>query len=174
MRNSNLKHLLLIGAAILCLGYGATAQSQYKLYAGFVYHFAKFTQWTPEKSTGDFVIGVYGADGMVSAAKALAASKKVGSRKIVVKKLASVSEAKACNILFVGAGKKGDISSASSMAKANNVLLITESPNATAEGSAINFTKAGGKVAFELSVSSAKSQKVKISSELQKLAIVKS
>ena len=174
MRNLNLKQLLLVGAAILCIGYSATAQSQYKLYAGFVYHFAKFTQWTPEKSSGDFVIGVYGVDDMVAAAKALAASKKVGTRNIIVKKLASVSEAKACNILFMGDGKKGEITSAASMAKANNVLLITESPNATSQGSTINFTEAGGKVAFELSVSSAKSQNVKISSELQKLAIVKS
>lgn len=174
MRTINLKQILLLGAAILCIGYSASAQSQYKMYAGFVYHFAKFTQWTPAKSSGDFIIGVYGAADMVSATKALASSKKVGARKIVVKQLSNISQGKACNIIFVGNNKKGEISSAATMAKANNVLLITESPNATAQGSTINFTKQGGKVAFELSVSSANSQKVKISSELQKLAIMKS
>lgn len=174
MKNINLKQLLLLGAAILCLGYSATANSQYKLYAGFVYHFAKFTQWTPEKSSGDFVIGVYGANDMVAAVEALASSKTVGNRKIVVKNISSVSQGAACNIIFIGDSKKAEIKSAAAFAKANNVLLITESADGTALGSTINFTEAGGKIAFELSLSSASSQNVKISSELQKLAIVKS
>lgn len=174
MRTKNIKQVFILGIAMLCLSFGANAQAEYKLYAGFMYHFAKFTQWPADKSSGDFVIGVYGADAMVSAVEALAASKTVGARKIVVKKLSSVSQGSSCHILFVGNSKKGDIGSAASMAKSNSVLLITETPNATSQGSTINFTESGGKVAFELSLSSANSQNVKISSELQKLAIIKS
>ena len=167
------KGLLLILITIFCFHIQVKAQAHYKLYAGFMYHFAKFTQWPSNRQSGDFVIGVIGSKDMAAAAKALSGSKKVGARKIVVKELTSSADAKNCHILFVADSKKGELAKATAIAKANKILLITETPNATSKGSTINFVQAGGKVKFELSKSAAASQGLKISSELQKLAIIK-
>lgn len=170
----NIKRIILLAAAICCFGYVASANSQYKLYAGFVYHFAKFTQWPSDKQSGDFVIGVIGSSDMVAATKALASTKQVGNRRIVVKSYSSATEAKGCHILFISKSMNNELVKARAIAKDNSFLVITESENATAEGSTINFVSNSGKVQFELSKSAALSQGLKISSELQKLAIMKS
>ena len=109
---------------------------------------------------------------MAKYATALAATKKLGSRKIVVKEYSSASAAGECSILFLAKGKTSELSSASSLSKSKNILVVTESPGAAADGSTINFVQQGGKIRFEMSKSAAKAQGLKISSELQKLAIM--
>lgn len=168
-----MKKILLLLAAVLCLSFGLLANPHYKLYAGFIYHFAKFTQFPSDKQSGDFVIGVLGSKDMAAATKALASSKTIGNRKIVVHQFNNTSEIKNCHILFVANNKKGDISKVTSLANNKKFLVITETPDATSQGSTINFVEANGKVKFELSRSAAVSQGLKISSELQKLAIIK-
>lgn len=168
-----LSRIILLISAALCLGYSATANTQYKMYAGFMYHFAKYTQWPTAKQSGDFVIGVIGSSDMTAATKALATTKKVGNRKIVVKSFANASEAKNCHILFVAKNKAAEISKATALSKTHNFLVITETANATTKGSTINFVADAGKIRFELSQSAVSSQGLKISSELQKLAIIK-
>lgn len=165
------KKLLLIGILML-FGTKIFAQAEYKLYAGFMYHFAKFTQWPSSKQSGDFVIGVVGSSDMAKYATALAASKQFGNRKIVVKEFSSASSAGECSILFLAKGKTGELSSANALSKKNNILLVTESPGAGRNGSTINFVQQDGKIRFELNKKTADSQGLKISSELQKLAIL--
>lgn len=165
---------ILIAIAVFFFTLSATANSQYKLYAGFMYHFAKYTQWPTAKQSGDFVIGVIGSADMTEATKALAASKSVGNRDIVVKTYNSAAEATGCHILFIAASKTSEIAKATALAKTHNFLVITETPDATTKGSAINFVEAGGRIQFELSTSAVNAQGLRISSELQKLAIIKS
>ena len=165
------KNFILVVFAMM-FSFNSMAQAEYKLYAGFMYHFAKFTQWPSSKQSGDFVIGVVGSSTMAKYATALAATKKLGSRKIVVKEYSSASAAGECSILFLAKGKTSELSSASSLSKSKNILVVTESPGAAADGSTINFVQQGGKIRFEMSKSAAKAQGLKISSELQKLAIM--
>ena len=165
------KKLFLIGV-ILMLGTNAFSQAEYKLYAGFMYHFAKFTQWPSSKQSGDFVIGVVGSSEMAKNATALAASKQLGDRKIVVKEFSSASSAGECSILFLAKGKTSELSSANALSKSKNILVVTESPGAGGNGSTINFVQQDGKIRFEMNKKTADSQGLKISSELQKLAIL--
>lgn len=169
-----LSRTILLITAMLFFGQSASANAHYKLYAGFMYHFAKYTQWPAAKQSGDFVIGVIGSADMTTATMALAATKTVGSRKIVVKTYLSAAEAKDCHILFVSNAKSSEIEKAHALSKTYNYLVITETTNATSMGSTINFVEHSGKVQFELSKSTVSSQGLKISSELQKLAIIKS
>lgn len=165
------KNLVLLAIATV-MSFNSMAQAEYKMYAGFMYHFAKFTQWPSAKQSGDFVIGVVGSSTMAKYATGLAASKKLGSRKIVVKEYSSASGAGECNILFLAKGKTSELSAASSISKSKNILIVTESPGAAKSGSTINFVQDGGKIRFEMSKKTASAQKLKISSELQKLAIM--
>ena len=165
------KNFILVAIAML-FSFNTMAQDEYKLYAGFMYHFAKFTQWPAAKQSGDFVIGVVGSSAMAKYGTALAATKKLGSRNIVVKEFSSASSAGECSILFLAKGKTSELSSASSLSKSKNILLVTESPGAAGDGSTINFVQKDGKIRFEMSKGAASAQGLKISSELQKLAIM--
>lgn len=170
----NTKRIITIAIAVFTLTVSASANSQYKLYAGFMYHFAKFTQWPADKQDGDFVIGIIGSADMMEATTALASSKRVGTRNIVVKSFNTAAEAKGCHMVFISKSKEGEISKATLLAKTHQFLVITESSNATTHGSTINFVESAGRIQFELSKSAADAQGLRISSELQKLAIMKS
>ena len=167
-----LKSTVLIAIIMMCSMQAVHAQAQYKLYAGFMYHFAKFTQWPSAKSGGDFVIGVYGSSDMAKSLSALAASKKLGARKIVVKQYKSASSVENCHILFVAKGKTSDLGTLSGTSKTKNMMIVTESSGAAKKGSTINFVQKDGKIKFEMNPKTAKSQSLKISSELQKLGII--
>lgn len=164
--------LLILGLTFFLASSSAQAQSAFKVYSGFIYHFTKYTQWPSSLQSGDFVIGVLGSSEMSKELESLASAKKVGSRKIVVKSFASASEVDACHILFIGKSKTGDLGSVLTKAKSNSTLVVTESDGAAKQGSIINFVEAGGKVRFEMNVDNAKSHNLKISSDLQRLAIL--
>lgn len=150
----------------------SSSQSNFKVYSGFIYHFTKYTQWPASMQSGDFVIGVIGSEGMNKEMSSLAAQKKVGSRAIKVKSFATASEVERCHILFLPKEKSSDLSAVAAKAKSNNSLLVTESDGAAKNGSIINFIEANGKVRFELNLAAAKAHELKISSDLQRLAIL--
>lgn len=170
----NMKRILLTALTVFAITVTASANSQYKLYAGFMYHFAKFTQWPADKQDGDFVIGIIGSSDMVEATTALASSKRVGARNIVVKSFHTAAEAKGCHMVFISKAKESEIAKATELAKIHKFLVITESSSASSQGSTINFVENAGRIQFELSKSAADAQGLRISSELQKLAIMKS
>lgn len=160
--------LLLMGSIF---SVGNSMQNNYTVYASLMYHFGKFIQWPPPKNSGNFVVGVYGAGELFSSLTDLAKSKKIGNRSITVKKMTGVSGGGDCNILFIGESKKKEISNASTSLKGKGVLIVTESSGAINSGSIVNFVQRNGRVAFQLNLPEADKQGVKISSELQKLAV---
>lgn len=166
-----MKQIYLIALALLFTA-ASHAQSTSKVYSGFIYHFTKSVQWPSSSQNGDFVIGVLGASEMESDLDALAASKKVGSRKIIIKKYGSASEVGECDILFIGKGNTAQLSKVAATAKLNSTLIVTESEGAATQGAVINFTSQNGKVRFELNMNKAKDHGLKVSSDLQRLAIL--
>ena len=149
----------------------AKAQSTNKVYSGFIYHFTKYTQWPSEMQGGDFVIGVVESPEMFKELQNLAGTKTVGGRNIVVKQF-STGRIEQAHILFIAKSGTGQLSGMLEKAKANNTLVITESPGAATKGSVINFVENAGKVRFELNLNNAKAHNLKISGDLQKLAII--
>lgn len=153
------------------LSFSSFGQTEYKVYSGFVYHFAIKTQWPASRSSGDFVIGVVGKSPITAYLKGLASVKKIGSRKIVVKTFNSVNEITNCHIVFLPKNQNGSLATAAQKTKGMNALLITESPGAAKKGAVVNFVNKDGRVRFELNKQRATSHGLKISSDLQKLAL---
>ena len=56
------------------------------------------------------------------------------------------------HMLFIGAEEKGRLASYTSAARRRPVLVVTESPNALAQGSMINFVVVDRRVRFEINV----------------------
>lgn len=163
--------------AIVFIGFfgagSSYAQSEYKMYAGFIYNFTRYIQWPANKSTGDFVIGYVGGSEIAAPLNELAATKNVNGRKIVVKKIAAPAEASACHVVFFSKTASASVASFKTAMKSGSALVITEHAGMTDKGSIINFIQEEGKVKFELKDSEALAYGLKVSADLKKLAILK-
>lgn len=155
---------------MLCfITYASSAQS-YQLHAVYIYSFIRYIQWP--NNTGNFTIGVLGESPINSHLDNMAATKKAGSRTIVIKKFSSASEVTPTDILFIANSVEESVEAFKSTSISNNTLIITEKEGQGMAGSAINFIEKNSKLAFELNKSSIEEAGLKVSSELARLAII--
>jgi hypothetical protein len=158
---------------MLLFPYLSEAQGQYDIYAGFMFHFGKFVQWPSELQSGDFVIGLVGDCPIKNRLDNFAATKNINGRKIVIRTVASTTDLKGCNILFIPKNENAKLATYASGAKTYNILLVTESEGNITKGAVFNFIEKEGKVRFEFNQSEADSHVLKVSADLVKLAVAK-
>lgn len=144
----------------------------YKLHTVFVYSFTRYVIWPEGYNEGDFEILVMGESPMVAALQEMAQAKKVGERHIKVTTIASPSEIRKCNILFIPSAQSGQLPDVVAKVSNQSILIITEEPGLGTKGSVINFIMKDGKLAFELNQAAVSRQNLKISNELARLAIL--
>ncbi len=163
--------LLILGIAAYCSAIGQT--SNVKMQSVFIYNFTKMVSWPAAYQSGDFVIGVLGNSPIIAELQNMASTKKVGNQTIVVKTFASAGEISKSHILYVPTSQIANIGAVTGKVSGNSTLIITDSEGATTKGAAINFVIQENKQKFELNESNATKYGLKVSGELQKLAIVK-
>ena len=112
-----LKKLYSLTFLILGLTICSNAQQEAQVQSAFMYHFTNYMQWPAEKQQGDFIITLVGNDPIENFLKALAASKKVGLQKIVVKKVSTPSKISDCHIIYMSDAALGQFDSGKSIAK---------------------------------------------------------
>ena len=122
--------------------------------SAYIYHFTKYIEWPTEKQSGDFIIGVVGDSPIIPFLRTLAASKKAGMQKIVIKQFATASAATNCHILFLSSDSSNELSGAISKGIQYHSLVITEKKGCGQKGSGINFVLVNGKARFEINESS--------------------
>lgn len=152
------------------LVFPAPAQVNYKIHSLFMYKFTQYIEWP--STSGDFVIGVVGNSPIIAELEAIAATKKVDTRTIVVKKMSASSDLSGCQMVFISDGQSSNISAISAKLQGKPVLLVSESPGAAKKGSGINFVIIDDKMKFELNKAAVEKQGLKVSGDLTKLAIV--
>ena len=183
--------LVLLGGAIAPRSRAGSEPSQeYKVKAAFLYNFVKFVDW-PKEKMGDpndpITIGVIGKDPFGKAFEPVK-DKKVKGRKVVVKQFKSITElkklgesgkgeldkqiegVKKCHLLFVCSSEKESIKEILDTLKDQSVLTVGDTNDFLESGGVINFVMEKQKVRFEISDSAAKRSKLKIRSQLLRLA----
>ena len=166
-----MKQLFLILVGFLILN-TAKAQTE-KMEAVFIYQFmSKYVEWPAADKSGDFIVGVLGSSPIEAEFQTMAASKTVGSQKIVVKKFASAGEIGKCHVIYVPASKKGSLGDVKAKIGGNSTLVVSSCDGGAKAGAAINFVTVGGKLKFELNKANAKSQKLNVADALSQLAII--
>jgi hypothetical protein len=165
-----MKKLILIPLMML-FGLTLQAQQQSQVQSAYIYHFTKYMEWPSNKQSGDFVIGVVGSSPILPYLQSLAASKKAGMQKIVVKKFSSVSAATSCHMLFISSKNSSELSAAIAKGKKFNALIVTEKSGLGKKGACINFVIIGGKARFEINESAIKSNNIKVSAKLMQMGI---
>jgi hypothetical protein len=162
----------MIGLLLVATAAPAQMVGEYRVKALFIYNFAKFVEWPPgtfADPRDPFVMCLAGQDPFGQDFEAAVKGKTINSREIVIKRVAKVEEARACQVLFVALDKKRAKLLLSSLS-ANPVLSVGENEGFADGGGIICFAIEGNKVRFDINLEAAERAHLKISSKLLSLA----
>ncbi|HYG51713.1 MAG TPA: YfiR family protein [Flavobacteriales bacterium] len=152
----------------------AAQEIDYKTYSLFVYNFMKYIDWPPEiAAKNEFVVGIIGDSPISKELQALAATKKVKGKTIVLKKFTTVEECSGCQLLYVASGKSSMIKTIRESLKTKPVLVVGEREGTAKKGAALSFvTLEDDVLKFDINKAEIEQRQLKISSSLITLGIV--
>jgi len=167
--------------ALLLWPLGAAAQSSpYTLYqhkALYLFNFAKYTEWPKEAfpdENAPFVLGILGQDPFRSDIDIIK-GKTIKGRKLVVRNFRSVEEVTGCHLLFISSSETNNLAQILRVLDHAHILTIAEAEGFIEQSGMINLVpeqKSPGTqvVGFEINQAAAEKAKLKMDTQLLKLA----
>lgn len=146
---------------------------EWQIKSAFIYNFTKFVEWPQTALATEsqpIVIGVLGEATLAQQLAALVADRNVNGRAIEVRVVHTAAQARATQVLFVSAEEEARYTAMRDELSDSPVLTVGESPSFSVTG-AIGFVQDGEKLRFEINADIAERSHLKISAQLQKLAI---
>lgn len=161
---------------IFGLGLGASAHAgdddlEKAVKASYLYKFAPFVGWPAKvfaSPDSPFVVCVVGRDPFGSLLDRAVKGQKVGTRPIVVQRLASVDRSSPCQIAYLGGSREQSVKAALAALRGEPVLTVTDDP--TAPGM-VDFVLADDRVRFRIDQAAAAESQLTVSSKLLGLAL---
>lgn len=175
------RSLLIVTILACAIAIGAThahaqlsIDREYQIKAAFLYNFAKFVEWpngaVPE-SGAPLPLCVLGDDPFGEALNSVE-GKIVRGRRLVVRRLAAPPRPGACDILFISSSEKERVPQILDALKGSSVLTVSDLDNFARLGGIIMLVVESNRVGFRINVDAAEAARLKISSQLLKLATV--
>jgi len=163
--------IILVSLLILNSGFKIGVDTNSKMKAIFIMNFTKLIEWPSSYREGDFVVGVVGESPLYIELSKMAKTKKVANQALQIKKFNTAKDIGKCHILFVSRDKSQDISAIIKKVKSNSTLIITAKEGLVDKGSGINFVIKNNRQKFELNKKNVEKYKLKVSSNLEALAL---
>jgi hypothetical protein len=151
----------------------AAAPTEDRIKAAFLYKFAGYVEWPEgkfENAQAPIVIGVLGAEPIAEALLTLTAGRTIANRSMLIKRISIGDPINDLHILFIGDSQRSHLRELAPQLQAHSVLTVTESEDALAHGSIINFLIMNQRVKFDVSLESAEKSKLRLSSRLLAVA----
>lgn len=169
-----MKKTVLLFFAVVLTSAAAWAQEKpvHEIHSQMMYNFIKYVQWPNETEGGEFVVGVMGDDDVLNTLKQWYDGKPKGSKKYVIKKIASAAEASTCSVVYLGRSKSNQFEEIKNSIAGKPVLTITNGNGLAQKGSCINFKIIDGKLKFEMNQGTLNSSNLKVSGQLVSMAIL--
>ncbi len=142
---------------------------EYEIKAAFLYHFARFVDWPPDKSKGDLVVCVRGGNPFGTALTKLEA-KSAGTRTLTTRQVTGESEISACHILFLSSTAETPIPQLLAGVPSEGVLTVGETDTFVDDGGMIRLFAADNNIRFEINREAARRAGLTISSRMLRLA----
>ncbi len=171
--------LLALAAALLIAG-GVFAQGGQRepdkdtkamIEASYIYNIAKLVQWRDEgMRRGPFIIGVIGSTNLYQELVNKYAMRSIGKQPIEVRKLPEMTEVDACHILFIPAAHRNLLAPILKQPNARSTLIITDFPDALANGAVVNFIPARNTLKYEINMANAEKHRIEVGLTLRQLA----
>lgn len=147
---------------------------EYAVKAAYLYKFAGYIEWPPStfaRADEPMTIGVVGADRLTSELRQQLVGLSVNGHPLIVAPLKPGDGVPAAQILFIGGAETAQLKRLLSEVQSRPVLTVTETAGALGDGSVINFVVADNKVRFEISLTGAQRNGLKVSSRLLSVAL---
>ncbi len=153
---------------------GSLLDNEYRIKALFIYRIIRWVTWPkqalPAKSK-TIVVGVVGKDPFGKNLDLLSKLKPIKKRKIVVKRFKNLSDIRKTQVLFVSSSlSDAEVTRVVDLARRNSILLVGEKKKFADQGGMINLLIVNKKIAFEANPNAVKAAKMKISSQILKMA----
>lgn len=166
--------LLVIVSLGLFLIWGTLAHGQnyneHQVKAAFLAKLHPFVKWPePLQESEQITIGLLGATMFKPYVKDIE-GQNIKGKKIIVKQIASVREAKHCHIVFIGPSEKDRLGYILSSLSSSPVLTVSDSEGWAKQGVMVNFYMDEGAVRVEVNVDTAKNAGLILSAHFLKLA----
>jgi hypothetical protein len=145
---------------------------EYLIKAAFLFNFAKFVEWPAdafENNLSPMNLYILGTDPFGPALDPLK-DKTIKGRPIKIKRVNKVDDIESCHILFISASEKGNLKQILNALRNSYTLTVSEIEGFVQMGGVINFIILNHKVHFEINPVAAEQSRLKISSQLFKLA----
>jgi hypothetical protein len=164
--------------ALFLFGVSARAQepkvAEYEFKAAFLYKFANFVSWPTNVWAPDdgLALGILGEDPFGDALERTLDGNMVQGHKIIIRRAKEVAELKNCQLLFISATERKRLPQILESLQGTSVLTVSETDRFCEAGGMINFKLVGKNLRFEINPEAAERAKLKISSQLLKLALI--
>jgi YfiR/HmsC-like len=166
--------LWLCGVVSAAPAQAASSVKEAQIKAAFLYNFTKFIEW-PQASfaplTDTFVVGLFGDSSLQQVLERTVKDRRVNGRSIVVRRVVTPEEVQAVHLLFVEASEEARFADVWQRIAGSTVLLVGESPSFLGSGGCIRLILDEQRLRFEINASAAERARLRISSQLQKLAV---
>lgn len=148
-------------------------KDEYEVKAAFIYNFTKYITWEDSKfeKASSFKIGIYKDSPIESYLVKLIENKKVSNKKIEIVKINSLEEIDALQLVFVPSKTiTKEFKEISADEDLKSSLIVSEKQGRLNLGAGINFLLVTNRIKFEINLNNIKNNKLKVSSQLLKLA----
>jgi hypothetical protein len=168
----------------------SATSDEYRVKAAFLYNFIKFVDWPKKKVTDNnepIIIGIIGKDPFGKTFKPIA-NRQVKGKDVIIKRFKSLKELeesrnknkselhqqieaiRKCHLLFICRSEKQKLKEILNIVKGHYVLTVGDTEGFLESGSVIEFVMTERKVRFEINMTAARRAKLKIRSQLLRLA----
>jgi hypothetical protein len=168
-----LASLLAIGFAVPCAAQSPGSAAEYQIKAAYLYKFLAYIEWPPqafEREHAPIAIGVLGSELLAGELAQAVSGREVNGHDIVVRRLRAGDTAAGLHVLFIGRGDSARVAQITAAVKGQPLLIVSESDDAFALGSAINFLVVDDKVRFDVALRPVEQAGLKVSSRLLAVA----
>ena len=153
----------------------ASQPTEVQLTTAYLVNFLKFVDWDVERAPAPqapFVVAIMGDDELASAATTAFKSHTVNGHPIVARAAAHAGDAHDAHLVFVGGAEASRVASIVGALEGRGVLTVANTPGFAQAGVVLNLYVAGGRMRFEVNTAAAARARVRLSSQLLRLARV--
>jgi hypothetical protein len=160
--------------SLLLLGGNARASEfdEYAVKAAFLYNFAKFVEWPPEKfasADAPLLICIVG-ENPFGGALATLSGKSVDRRPVEVRNIPTTTSLDPCHIVFLGRAEQDSFKPLLAKLARLPILTVSDIGDFTRSGGMIGLIEAEQRIRFSINLTAARRANLNLSSQLLKLA----
>jgi YfiR/HmsC-like len=149
---------------------------EYQMKAAFLYNFAKFVDWPPQKLNrlnDPVVICVLGEDPFGKLLDDTVQGKTIEGHPLQLGRIADTSQAAGCHVVFVSISERRRLNAILTDLSSAGVLTVGETEGFAVLGGIINFKLENERrIRFEVNLNAAREANLKLSSKLLSLALI--